>query len=81
MEREIRTWWNDLNRADQDAWMAAWEADAVTPDLALTLPADRFDRWTAGDAPRRINPALADFLEQQAAGRFLDVTRTQAPPA
>jgi hypothetical protein len=80
MEREIRTWWNELTRADQDAWISAWEADEVTPEALLTLPVERSDRWTIGDQPMRPSPQLADFLEQQAAGRFLNAGRPPRRP-
>lgn len=75
MEREIRTWWNELNRADQDAWISAWEGDTVSPELAVSLPPEWTDRWTTGSDPMRPIPQLADFLEQQAAQRFLDAGR------
>jgi hypothetical protein len=81
MEREIRTWWSELNRADQDAWISAWEGDMISPELAWTLPSAYVNQWTAGEEPRRPGPKLADFLEQQAAGRFLNSGQQPAHPS
>jgi hypothetical protein len=70
MEREIRAWWNDLRRTEQDAWIAAWRSGMIGPEAAVSLPLEWFHVWTTGD-PLQPAPQLADFLEQQAATRFL----------
>jgi len=53
----------------------------VTDEASLTMPSEWRDRWTTGEAPRRPSPQLADFLEQQAADRFLNAGETVSPEA
>jgi hypothetical protein len=78
MERELRAWWNGLSKAEQDAWISAWETDVVSDDASITMPAEWIDRWTTGGSEaRRPAPKLADFLEQQAAARFLNAGQPQ----
>jgi len=69
MEREIRAWWNELTTAQQRDWMAAWEDDTITDEVVLTLPGGWANTWIT--ETRRPGPTLEDFLEKQAAERFL----------